>query len=79
MECDWTFSWLPLHVHFRWGVSLVGEFFYWALLTSLWDPLSGTRVYRETVLRRGRNYEEIRCVALTLPLSNIFVKIFCIK
>ena len=42
MECDWTFSWLSLHVHFRWGVALVGEFFYWALLTPLWDPLSGT-------------------------------------
>ena len=36
-------------------------------------------VYRETALRRGRDYEEGRCVALILPLSNIFVKIFCIK
>ena len=35
------FSWLPLHVHFRRGVALVGEFFYWALLTPSWDPLSG--------------------------------------
>ena len=26
---------LPLHVHFKWGVALVGEFFYWALLTPL--------------------------------------------
>ena len=26
----------------RWGVALVGEFFYWALLTSSRDPLSGT-------------------------------------
>ena len=26
MECDWTFSCLPLHVHFRWGVTLVGKF-----------------------------------------------------
>ena len=43
MECDLKFSWLPLLVHFRWGVALVGEFFYWALLTLLWDPLSGTR------------------------------------
>ena len=41
MECDLTFSWLPLHVHFRWGVAFVGEFFYWALLTLLLDPLSG--------------------------------------
>ena len=30
------------HVHFRWGVTLVKEFFYWALLTPLWDPFSGT-------------------------------------
>ena len=27
---------------FRQGVALVGKFFYWALLTLLWDPLSGT-------------------------------------
>ena len=26
------------------------------------------------MLRRGRNYEEGQCVALILPLSNIFVK-----
>ena len=31
-----------IHVHFRWGVALIGEIFYWALLTSLWDPLLGT-------------------------------------
>ena len=24
---------VPLHVHFRWGVTHVGEFNYWALLT----------------------------------------------
>ena len=24
------------------GVALVGEFFYWVLLTTLWDPLSNT-------------------------------------
>ena len=34
---------VPLHVHFRWGVALVGEFLYWALLTPSWDPLSCTR------------------------------------
>ena len=27
---------------FRQGVALAGEFFYWALLTLLWDSLSGT-------------------------------------
>ena len=31
-------------------------------------------MYRETALRRGRDYEEGRCVALILPLSNIFCK-----
>ena len=29
---------VPLHVHFRWGVALLREFNYWALLTSSWDP-----------------------------------------
>ena len=42
MECDWTFPWLSLYVHFRWGVAIIGEFFYWSLLNPLWDPLSGT-------------------------------------
>ena len=26
----------------RWGVTQVGKFHYWALLTPSWDPLSGT-------------------------------------
>ena len=75
MECDWTFSWLPLHVHFRWGVALVGEIFYWALLTPLWDPFQVEGVYRETALQRGSDYEGGRCVALIFPLQ----KVFCIK
>ena len=33
---------MPLHVHFRWGIALVREFFYWALLSPSWDPLSNT-------------------------------------
>ena len=33
---------MSLHVHFRWGVALVREFFYGALLNLSWDPLSGT-------------------------------------
>ena len=33
---------MSLHVHFRWGVTLVGDYHYWALLTPSWDPLSGT-------------------------------------
>ena len=78
MECDWTFSWLSLHVHFRWVVTLVGEFFYCAL-PCCGTPFKVQGLYRETALRRGRDYEEGRCVALILPLSNIFVKIFYIK
>ena len=27
---------MSLHVHFRWGVALVGKLLYWALLTLLW-------------------------------------------
>ena len=65
------FSWLSLHVHFRRRVVLVEEFFYWVLLTSSWDPIQVQGVYRETALRRGRDCEGSRHVAL----SNIF----CIK
>ena len=50
--------------------------FYSALL---WTPFQVQGVYRETAVQRGRDYEEDRCVALILPFSNIFVKIFCIK
>ena len=39
---------VPLHVHFRWRVALVGEFNYWALLTLSWDPF-----FRYTVRRRS--------------------------
>ena len=27
---------MPLHVHFSWGVSLIGKLLYWALLTPSW-------------------------------------------
>ena len=36
MECGCCDD--SLHVHFRWGVALIREFNYWALLTPLWDP-----------------------------------------
>ena len=29
---------VPLHVHFRWGVTHVGKYYYWTLLTPSWDP-----------------------------------------
>ena len=70
MKCDWIFSWLPLHVHFRWGVALIGEF-----STRHCSPCHGTPfqvqgVYRETTILRGHDFEGGRHVAL----SNIFVK-----
>ena len=36
---------VPLHVHFRWGLALVEEFNYWALLTLSWDPPFRYREY----------------------------------
>ena len=30
---------LPLDVHFRWEVALVGKIFYWALLTPFWGNI----------------------------------------
>ena len=36
---------VPLHVHFRKGIALVGKFDYWALLTPSWDPPFKYREY----------------------------------
>ena len=65
----------PLHVHFRLGVALVGEFFYWALLTRYGTHFQVQWVYRETALRRGRDYEEGRHVAL-MYVKRIVIKFF---
>ena len=74
------FSCLSLHAHFRWGVALVGDFFFIGYCSPrCGTPFQVQGLYRETTLRRSRDYEEGQCVALILPLSNIFVKIFCIK
>ena len=51
---------------FRWGVVLLGEFFYWALLTPLWDPLSDTGGVQKTTLRRGLDYEGDRLCGLDI-------------
>ena len=75
MECDWTFSWLPLHVHFRWGVALVGKFSTGHCSSRRGTPFQVQGVYKEMTLRRGRDCEGSRHVAL----SNILVKVFCIK
>ena len=55
---------MPLHMHFRWGVTLVGR-----LSTGLCSPRRGTpfqvqRLSRETTLSRDSFYEESRVVAL---------------
>ena len=34
--------WCAIACAVRWGVTLVEIFFYWALLTSSWDPLSNS-------------------------------------
>ena len=52
---------------FRRGVALIGKFFYWALLTPLW-AFQVHEVYRKTALRRCRDCEEGRHVALTILL-----------
>ena len=67
---------------FRWEVALVGEFFYWTLLTTLWDPFLVQGVYRETTLRQGRDCEGGRHVALSnnfcksVLCKRIFIKFF---
>ena len=65
----------PLHVHFRWGVALVGEFSTGYCSPCLGTPFQVQRVYGETTLLQGRNCEGSQHVTL----SNIFVKVFCIK
>ena len=37
-----VFDYATIVCTLRWGVALVGDYHYWALLTSSWDPLSGT-------------------------------------
>ena len=37
-----VFDYATIACALRWGVALVGDYHYWALLTLSWDPLSGT-------------------------------------
>ena len=62
-------------MHFRWGVTFVGEFSTRHCLPRRGTPFQVHGVNRETVLLRGRDYEGGRHVAL----SNIFVTVYCIK
>ena len=41
LECVFVFTIIACEL--RWGVILVGDYYYWALLTLSWDPLSGTQ------------------------------------
>ena len=49
----------------RWGVALVGDYHYWALLTPSWDPPFKVQVRCRRLTRiRDRTYEESRIVTL---------------
>ena len=41
LECVFVFTIIACAL--RWGVILVGDYYYWTLLTPSWDPLSGTQ------------------------------------
>ena len=64
-----------LHVHFGWGVAIIGEFSTRHCLPRRGTPFQVQGVYGETTLLRDRDCEGGRHVAL----SNIFLKVFCIK
>ena len=59
---------MPLHVPFRWEIALVGEFSTGHCSPRRGTPFQVQGVYRETALRRGRDYEEGLCVALIFLL-----------
>ena len=67
---------VPLHVHFRWGVALVGEFNYWALLTPSWDPpfryreYSGRRRSSEAGIMKGSDFGLDSCFVYILELTS---------
>ena len=67
---------MPLHMYFRWGVTLVGK-----LSTGLCSPRRGTPfqvqgLSRETVRSRSSFLEESRNVALSKYFVNMY-KSFC--
>ena len=57
---------MSLHVHLRWGVTLVGKFSIRHCSPRCGTPFHVQRVYKGTALRRGRDYEGDQCVALIL-------------
>ena len=66
---------MPLHVHFRWGVALVEEFNYWALLTPSWDQsFQVLKVHLGMECIRGLRGEEMARLALFLYCVKIWVE-----
>ena len=39
----------------RWGVALVGDFLYWALLTPSWEHISGTGCWNPANRKHSKN------------------------
>ena len=61
---------VPLHVHFRWGVALVREFFYWALITKSWGNIFQVlEVHKESKQVQQINCEKGRSVAYSCVLE----------
>ena len=60
-----VFDYATIAYALRWGVALVGDYHYWALLTPSWDPIFHVHVRCRRLTRiRDRTYEESRIVAL---------------
>ena len=72
---------MPLHVHFRWGVALVEEFNYWALLTLSWENnFQVPEVLRARGHIQGPNDEGKPKSGLVLVLCKLWEEnpIFCV-
>ena len=59
-----VFDYATIACALRWGVALVGDYHYWALLTPSWDPLQVQVKCRRLTRIRDHKYEESRIVAL---------------
>ena len=60
-----VFDYATIACALRWGVALVGDYQYWALLTLSWDPPFQVQVgCRRLTHNRDSTYEESRIVAL---------------
>ena len=66
---------VSLHVHFRWGVALVEEFNYWALLTPSWENnFQVLKVHPGMGHIRGLRGEEMARFSLILCFVKIWVE-----